>query len=91
MGITASALVLFFSGLTMAAESLTSSGSDDIKFRIAECIADNKDQGQSAELVRKYCECMISKMDRNEKQSVSEWEETHPRERKKCDEVANWD
>jgi len=93
--IMACALVLSFSGLTMAADEAktagtpASSGADDIKW-IAKCMEDNKDQGQPAEVVRKYCECMNSKMDDSETQSVTQWEKTHPKERKECDEVAGW-
>lgn len=94
--ILACAFVLSFSGLTMAADEpkpaetpATSSSSDDIKW-IAKCMEDNKDQGQSAEVVRKYCECMNSKMDSNESQSVTQWEKTHPQERKECDKIAGW-
>ncbi len=93
--IMACALVLSFSELTMAADeskpavTLASSDANDIKW-IAKCMEDNKDQGQSAEVVRKYCECMTSKMDESETQSVTQWEKTHPKERKECDEIAGW-
>ena len=33
---------------------------DDIKW-IAKCMDDNKNEGQTVEVVRKYCECMVSK------------------------------
>jgi hypothetical protein len=95
------ALVLSFSGLAMAADEAkpaatpaaspapAASDADDIKW-IAKCMEDNKDQGQPAEVVRKYCECMNSKMDDDETLSVTQWEKTHPKERKECDEAAGW-
>lgn len=83
------ALIVFFSGLTMVSDALASSDSDDIKW-IARCMNDNKDQGQSPEVIRKYCECMVSKMDDDETQSVTQWEKTHPQERKACDRKAGW-
>jgi invasion protein IalB len=88
------ALVLCFPGLVMAAdekkpEEASALTADDIKW-IAKCIEDNKDQGQPAEVVKKYCECMNSKMDANESQSVTQWEKTHPKERKECDAVSGW-
>ncbi len=80
------AVALSFSGL---ASKAAASSSDDIKW-IAKCMSDNSDQGQSAEVVRKYCECMVSKMDDDETQSVTQWEKSHPQERKACDKVAGW-
>jgi len=61
----------------------------DIKW-IATCIDDNKDEGQSAEVVRKYCECMNSKMDNDETQTITQWEKYHPQERELCSKQAGW-
>ncbi|HIJ60134.1 MAG TPA: hypothetical protein HPP56_05910 [Nitrospirae bacterium] len=66
-----------------------SSNADDIKW-IAKCMDDNKNEGQTVEVVRKYCECMVSKMDENETRSVTQWEKSHPKERKECDKVSGW-
>ncbi len=82
-------LIILFSGPVMVKDSLASSTSDDIQW-IAECMRDKRNQGQSAEVVRKYCECMVSKMDDDETQSVTEWEKFHPQERKTCDKKAGW-
>ena len=87
-------LAVSVSGLAIAAEEKKSEGkseltADDIKW-IAKCIDDNKDQGQSAEVVKKYCECMNEKMDTDETQSVTQWEKSHPKERKECDEKSGW-
>ncbi len=62
---------------------------DDMKW-IAQCIIDNKDEGQPMEVVQKYCECMNSKMEDSEIQSVTQWEKTHPKERKECSDNAGW-
>lgn len=62
---------------------------DDLKW-INQCIGDNKDQGAKPDVVRKYCICMNEKMDNNETQSITQWEKTHPKERKECDRVAGW-
>jgi hypothetical protein len=62
---------------------------DDMKW-IAQCIMDNKDEGQPMEVVQKYCECMNSKMDDNENLSVTEWEKKHPQEEKECSEKSGW-
>lgn len=62
---------------------------DDIKW-IAQCVLDNKDEGQPMDVLQKYCECMNDKMDVNETQSVTQWEKTHPKERKECSDKAGW-
>jgi len=62
---------------------------DDTKW-IAQCMMDNKDLGQPAEVVVKYCECMNNKMDESESQSITQWEKTHPKERKECSDKAGW-
>jgi len=120
--IVACALVLSFSGLTMAEEkkaepqpaatapaaapaaqpaavpaatapetapAASQATPDDMKW-IAQCIIDNKNEGQTMEVVQKYCECMNSKMDDKETQSVTEWEKTHPKEQKECSDSAGW-
>ena len=88
--------VLSFSGLTTAAEEAkpaatpaAAASPDDMKW-IAQCIMDNKDEGQPMEVVQKYCECMNSKMDDNENLSVTEWEKKHPQEEKECNEKSGW-
>jgi len=93
--IIASVLVLSFSGLTTAAdgskpaETPASSNADDIKW-IADCMDDNMNNGQPAEVLRKYCECMISKMYDNESESITHWEKSHPQEQKECSYKAGW-
>jgi len=62
---------------------------DDVKW-INQCIKDNKDEGAKASVVRKYCECMNSKMDSNETQSITQWEKTHAKERDDCSRRAGW-
>lgn len=62
---------------------------DDIKW-IAQCMMDNKDEGKSTDVVRKYCECMNDKMSSNETQSVTQWEKSHPTEEKECSAKAGW-
>lgn len=60
--------------------------------RVDECIRDNKDEpGGTPPIVRAYCVCMSEKMDRNEKQTVSQWESSHSGARKTCEKLAGWD
>lgn len=62
---------------------------DDIKW-INECVQDNKDEGAKEDVVLKYCTCMNDKMDDNENASISDWEKSHPDERKVCEKEAGW-
>jgi hypothetical protein len=62
---------------------------DDTKW-ITACVSDNKDEGQSAPVVLKYCTCMNNKMSDNETQSITQWEKSHPTERQACDKAAGW-
>jgi hypothetical protein len=62
---------------------------DDTKW-INECVQDNKDEGAKEDVVLKYCTCMNDKMDDNENASISDWEKSHPEERKICEKEAGW-
>ena len=73
----------------LAVNGLAFADADDSKW-IAKCIKDNKDEGAKEEVVKKYCVCMNDKMDSNETKSISEWEKTHPDERKACEKKAGW-
>lgn len=83
------ALLLTASVLASDAALAQAMTADDLKW-INQCIGDNKDQGAKPDVVRKYCICMNEKMDNNETQSITQWEKTHPKERKECDRVAGW-
>ncbi len=63
--------------------------SDDAKW-VAQCIADNKDEKASIEVITKYCTCMNNKMSDSETLTISQWEKTHPAEMKACDKEAGW-
>lgn len=64
--------------------------SDDVKW-VNQCLVDNRDEpGAKPEIVRAYCVCMNEKMDDNESQSITQWEKSHPNERKACDKQAGW-
>lgn len=63
---------------------------DDVKW-INQCIDDNKGEpGATATVVRAYCVCMNEKMDNNESQSITQWEKSHPQERRACDKQSGW-
>jgi hypothetical protein len=60
------------------------------KQSIEECVKDNADQGQKAQVITAYCACMTEKMAVGEPLSVSEWEKSHPAEGKACSAAAGW-
>jgi len=90
MKLTVAALLLaapLFAGTVAVAQPMNA---DDLKW-INECIRDNKDEpGATAEITRKYCTCMNEKMSNNETRSITQWEKSHPSERKACERVAGW-
>ncbi|MFO1425032.1 MAG: hypothetical protein U1F70_15540 [Candidatus Competibacteraceae bacterium] len=79
-----------FLGVSIMASSLSFAASDGSALWIAQCVADNKDEKASASVIQKYCECMNNQMSSGEMQSISQWEETHPKERKECEAYAGW-
>jgi hypothetical protein len=62
---------------------------DDTKW-ITACVADNKDEGQAAPVVLKYCTCMNNKMSNNETRSITQWEKANPVAMEACGKVAGW-
>lgn len=62
---------------------------DDRKW-IGECIVDNKDEGQTAQVVQAYCTCMNNLMGDNERRSITQWEKANPRAQERCSKQAGW-
>jgi hypothetical protein len=62
---------------------------DDTKW-ITVCVSDNKDEGQSAPVVLKYCTCMNNKMSNNETRSITQWEKANPNAQEACSKEAGW-
>jgi hypothetical protein len=62
---------------------------DDTKW-ITQCVADNKDEGQAAPIVLKYCTCMNNKMSNNETRSITQWEKANPVAMEACSKEAGW-
>jgi hypothetical protein len=82
-------LVLGF-GLLPTAAPAQNMNADDLKW-VNQCIRDNRDEaGATPQIIRAYCVCMNEKMDDNESQSITQWEKSHPQERKACDKQAGW-
>ena len=63
--------------------------SDDIKW-IGQCVSDNKDEGQTPQVITSYCTCMNNKMSSNETRSITQWEKSHKREMEACATQAGW-
>jgi hypothetical protein len=73
-----------------AASPALAQTADDTKW-INQCIQDNKDEkGATPTITRAYCTCMNDKMDNNESRSITQWEKSHPDERKLCEKQAGW-
>ncbi len=64
-------------------------GSDDFSW-VNKCIEDNKTQGQEDSVVIAYCSCMNNKMSSVETKSVSQWEQSNPKEARECSVQAGW-
>jgi hypothetical protein len=82
----AAAAVLLMNSSSVFAQAMTQ---DDLAW-INRCVSDNKRQGATQEVVRKYCICMNEEMDDNERLSISAWERKNPDAVRKCDAVAGW-
>lgn len=81
------ALCAFVAGSSSAfAQAMTA---DDLKW-INRCIADNRRQGATQEVVRKYCMCMNEKMDDGETLSITAWEKKNPKAQAACDKESGW-
>ena len=79
-----SAAALFIANTPVRAQS-----ADDIKWT-NQCIQDNKDEGQTAQVVAAYCTCMVNKMSNSETRSVTQWEKANPRTSEACSREAGW-
>lgn len=76
--------------LSPAAALAQKMNADDLKW-VNQCIDDNKGEaGATPAIVRAYCVCMNEKMSSNETRSITQWEKSHPAERKACESKAGW-
>ena len=62
---------------------------DDAKW-VAQCVRDNKDEGQTVGVITTYCTCMNNKMSSNETRSITQWEKANKREMEACSTQAGW-
>jgi hypothetical protein len=78
-----------FIALAFISTTARADAADDAKW-IAQCVKDNKDEGATEAVVKKFCACMNDKMDDKEMKSISEWEKSHKKEMKECEKVSGW-
>ncbi len=83
------ALLILAASLLASPAAFADTTEDDVTW-INQCIADNKKEGATEDVVRKYCVCMNNAMGDEESKSVTEWEKSHPDETKACDKEAGW-
>lgn len=84
------ATLVALSALTAAlAGPAAAQTTDDVKW-INQCVGDNKDEGQTQQVVLAYCTCMNNQMSNNESQSITQWEKTHKKEMEMCSSRAGW-
>lgn len=81
MKLKVSAALLFAASTIVS--SIAFAGEDDETW-INQCAADNKNANVPAAVVKKYCKCMNEKMSDDEMQSITAWEQSHPKEAKEC-------
>jgi hypothetical protein len=80
-------LAVSFAASPVSAQKMNA---DDLKW-VNQCIDDSKgESGATPAIARAYCMCMNEKMDDNETRTITQWEKTHPAERKACDAQAGW-
>jgi hypothetical protein len=89
MKVQFAALVIVSTLGGFAAPALAQQTSDDVKW-ITQCVADNKDEGQTAPVVLSYCTCMNNKMSNNETRSITQWEKANPNAAEACGRQAGW-
>ena len=89
MSYKAAALLIFAASLMASPAAFADTTEDDVTW-INQCIADNKKEGATEDVVRKYCVCMNNAMANEETKSITEWEKSHPDETKACDKEAGW-
>lgn len=90
MSQTSTLLALLAATLMISAAAARADTTEDDVTWINQCIADNKKEGATPEVVKKYCVCMNNAMSSSETKSITEWEKTHPDEVKACDKEAGW-
>jgi len=74
---------------TLLAGGPARADSDDVKW-VGQCVKDNKDEGQTVEVITAYCTCMNNKMSSNETRTITQWEKSHKTEMEACSTQAGW-
>ncbi|HEX2841541.1 hypothetical protein [Hyphomicrobium sp.] len=73
----------------IASPAFADKNADDAKW-IGDCVIENKDEKQAADVVTKYCTCMNNQMSDNESRSITEWEKANPKVMEQCSKESGW-
>lgn len=57
---------------------------------IRQCVKDNQKAGQTAAVLKSYCECMNMSMPYEAKGTITEWEKKNPKARDDCRRNRGW-
>ena len=83
--------VLFLSSVLVVAPFAGQAFADvDDEARIAKCLDDNDDEGQTDDALMTYCTCANEKMSSYESTTITEWEKAHADEQEQCSKQAGW-
>jgi hypothetical protein len=86
---TQAAVLAFSAFMALTAVTPAHADSDDVKW-VGQCVSDNKDEGQSVDVIASYCSCMNDQMSSSESQSITQWEKSHKKEMEACATKAGW-
>jgi hypothetical protein len=87
--LTQAAIVAFSAFMAVTAVTPVRADSDDVKW-VGQCVSDNKDEGQSVDVITSYCSCMNDQMSSSETRTITQWEKSHKKEMEACATKAGW-
>jgi hypothetical protein len=87
--LTYAAVLAVSAFLALSATAPARADSDDVKW-VGQCVSDNKDEGQSVDVITGYCSCMNDQMSSSEAQSITQWKKSHKKEMEACATKAGW-
>jgi hypothetical protein len=62
----------------------------DDEQRIAQCLDDNDDSGQTEAVLMSYCSCANEAMSSSDQQTITEWEKRNADDQEECSKTAGW-
>jgi len=58
--------------------------------RVAPCLDDNDDAGQTDKVLMSYCSCANEAMSSSDSQTITEWEKQNADDQEACSKAAGW-